>query len=272
MNYSDNSIGQYEVKVMKSNIDIFKQELDQLISQGEQLFSALLQEFTSELNNESKAFLEFIEGYQSWYSESLSVIRQLLPDRFADFTRLYERPKAIRKEITRLNYVIEDCLYGISINNVWDSEVIVEPKDTILLFKQQINILKSVKKRFSSTLFNIKQLTQADLFDSELEAAEELNRKGFIRGAGAIAGVVLEKHLSQVCENHNIKINKKTPHISDYNEELKKREVYEIPIWRKIQHLGDLRNLCDHNKQREPEPEDVEELIEGVAGIIKNIY
>lgn len=45
-----------------------------------------------------------------------------------------------------------------------------------------------------------------------------------------------------------------------------------MPTWRKIQHLGDIRNLCDHNKDREPKNEEVEELIAGVETVIKTVY
>jgi hypothetical protein len=58
-------------------------------------------------------------------------------------------------------------------------------------------------------LFDIKQIVQADLFDSELESAKELSKNKFYRAAGAVAGVVLEKHLSQAVENHNLSLNKK---------------------------------------------------------------
>ena len=61
----------------------------------------------------------------------------------------------------------------------------------------------------------------ADLFDSELDAAEALAKKKFLRGAGAMAGVVLEKHLRQVCSNHSVKISKKAPTINDLNDLLK---------------------------------------------------
>jgi len=52
--------------------------------------------------------------------------------------------------------------------------------------------IKVVKERFESSLFDIRQLVQADLFDSELEAAEELAKNRFSRAAGAVAGVVLD--------------------------------------------------------------------------------
>jgi len=110
------------------------------------------------------------------------------------------------------------------------------------------------------------------LFNSELDVARELNKKGFTRGTGAVVGVVLEKHLSQVCENHKIKVTKQKPTINDFNQLLKDNDVIEMPTWRFIQHLADLRNLCDHNKEREPRKEEIEELINGVEKVTKTIF
>lgn len=139
-------------------------------------------------------------------------------------------------------------------------------------FNVQQSILNSVKSRFESTLFDIKQLVQADLFDSELDSARELLKHKFLRGSGAVAGVVLEKHLCQVVANHNIKTQKKDPTISDSNDLLKKNGVLNTPTWRQIQRLGDIRNLCDHNKKREPTKEEVEELISGVEKFTKSLF
>ena len=121
-------------------------------------------------------------------------------------------------------------------------------------------------------MFDIKQLVQADLFDSELEAAEELNKNGFIRGAGAVAGVVIEKHLEEVCNNHEVKTKKKNPTINDLNQNLKDSDIIDTKTWRFIQRLADLRNLCDHNKKKAPTKEDVDELISGVSKISKTIF
>jgi len=111
---------------------------------------------------------------------------------------------------------------------------------------------------------------QADLFDSELDAAKELNNSGFVRCGGAIAGVVLEKHLAQVCEKHNIKINKKKPTLSDYYENLKNNDVIDSSTFLKIKYLTDIRNKCAHN-DKEPKYEEVEDMIEEVEKIIKKV-
>lgn len=274
---------------MTSNLEKYKEDLEQLIADGELLINSMYKEYAPELfkkiyqgidkekhENFIKLLPNFSSKYQDWYSESLVIIKQLLPDRINDFIKLFEKPKTTRKNISFENYTIEDCLNGLTITSTrglgTEETKIVGPDAAIPRFQQQLNILKSVKRRFISTLFDIKQLVQADLFDSELEAAKELNKKGFMRGAGAIAGVVLEMHLTQVCINHRIKIIKKKPSISDFNDKLKVSKTYETPTWRKIQHLGDLRNLCDHKGKRDPKNEDVDELIEGIEKITKTIF
>ena len=139
-------------------------------------------------------------------------------------------------------------------------------------FVNQLAILESVQARFESSLFDIRQLVQADLFDSELDAARELARRGFLRASGAVAGVVLEKHLGQVAANHGITTRKKNPTIGDFNDLLKDGGVLDIPSWRQVQRLGDVRNLCDHNKEREPTKDEVEELIDGVEKYTKTLF
>ena len=94
---------------------------------------------------------------------------------------------------------------------------------------------------------------------------------GFLRAAGAICGVIIEKHFAQVCNSRSIVLKKKDPTISDYNDAFKD-SIYDTIEWRRIQRLGDIRNLCDHNKGREPTKEEVEELIAGTDRVIKTIF
>lgn len=60
--------------------------------------------------------------------------------------------------------------------------------------------------------------------------------------------------------------------ISDYNELFKKEDIYDTINWRFIQHLWDIRNLCDHKKQRDPSNDEIEELINGTDKVIKTIF
>jgi hypothetical protein len=269
---------------MPTNLDRFKKDLERLSAAGAGLHIAMELECFPEAVNKSlrdeygeKAF-EFIKGlpsfqtaYQRWYSEAIVLLRQLLPDRLPDFIRHYEKPKP-RKNITYENYRIEDFLQGLSITRGYDKERVVGPDAAIPHFHQQLAMVEAAKSRFESSLFEIRQLVQADLFDTELEAAEELANKKFVRAAGALAGVVLERHLAQVCQDRKLPISKKHPSISDLNEVLKGAGAIQVPDWRFIQHLADIRNLCDHSGKAEPTAEQVSDLIAGVKKVIKSVY
>jgi hypothetical protein len=213
----------------------------------------------------------FKSAYQSWYSEAQALVKQLLPDRLSDFVAYYKKPKA-RKEITYENYRIEDYLQGLTVTRGYEKEKIVGPNAAVPQFEQQLAILKSVQGRFESSLFDIRHIVQADLFDSDLDAASELARKKFTRAAGAMAGVVIEKHLLLVCQNHQVKSTKKNPAISDFNEALKAADVIDVPAWRFVQHLADIRNLCDHSKATEPTIEQVTDLLAGVRKVTTTIF
>ena len=208
------------------------------------------------------------EEYQAWYSEALACIRQLMPDRLDDFIGYY-RPGKGRKTIDVTTYTISDYLHGLE-TSLGDRKLVTTAA-AIPLLKQQIQIVKSLRNRFESSLFDIKTLVQADFFDDEFIAAEELNRKGFSRAAGAVAGVVLEEHLGTVAQQHKLPITK-NPTLGELNDLLKKSDVIDIPTWRFIQRLADLRNLCDHKKKEEPTKAFIDELIEGVRKTIKTVF
>ena len=86
-----------------------------------------------------------------------------------------------------------------------------------------------------------------------------------------MAGVVLERHLKSVCDSHGVAVGK-TVTISKLNAVLKEAGVLELADWRRIQLLGDLRNKCDHQQEKDPTKDDVTELIDGVAKIIKKVF
>lgn len=220
-----------------------------------------------------KAVGQFSEEYQPWYSEALSVLQQILPSRVDDFVSYY-RPAKNRKtdSINYENYVIQDYLNGMSVTRGYEKTKVVGQDAAVPKFRQQVNIIEALQKTFESSLFDIRALLQADLFDNELDAAEELKKKGFLRAAGALAGVVLEAHLREVCATHGITIKKAKPTIADYNDALKDAKVIDIPAWRNIQFLADIRNLCDHKKDREPKDTEVDDLIAGVRKVSKTLF
>ncbi len=184
-----------------TNLDKYKKDLEVLIDTGVRLQIGLFEELGMLNNKKDKEQipkdikpLGFKNNYEEWYSESLTLIKQLMPDRLDDFIKLYKNEK--RKEIDHATYTISDCLIGLTTS--YRGEVKTNGKAAIPKFQQQFNILAALRQRFKSSLFDIKQLVQADLLDSEIETAQELNKKGFKRASGVICGVIIEKHLAQV--------------------------------------------------------------------------
>ena len=251
--------------------DEIKKEIENLIDVGTKLYqglssySEIIQDKTlSDEESAKKNAFFFINNYETWYSASLRIIRNLLPEREKDFIILYSGEK--RKEITWQNYTISDALQGKT-----TSSHSFHPGNAQRKMYQQVGILRACLDCFDKKIYDIQVILQADVFDSEIDSARHLLKMGFLRASGAICGVVIEKHLSSVCTSRGITIRKRNPTIADYNDALKD-VAYDTIEWRRIQRLGDLRNLCDHKKDREPTKDEVEELISGTERVIKNIF
>jgi hypothetical protein len=267
--------------VMSTNLDRYRSDLDALIELGDNMYADLQARYLEKegkLSKEQKESAKKIRGtfeveYQKWYTEASAVIHQLVPDRLAEFEDLY-KGDGKRKAVNAINYTVQDWLNGMRAGNKnYSKEKHFDDFATVTMrFATQLQILKTASRRFESSLLDIRQLVQADLLDSEIDSARELVKQRFLRAAGAVAGVVLEKHLGRVAANHSIPVRKKHPTISDLNDLLKSSTVIDIPVWRQIQRLGDIRNLCDHSREREPTSDEVEELISGVAKITKTIF
>lgn len=263
------------------NKDKYIKDLNSLILRGIELQRGLYNELRDEYkesfdklsDEDKKKFLKakFKDNYNSWYNESLSVIKQLMPERLDDFVMLYKLPKRKNSEISYLTYTISDYLVDLVVKDAFGA-IKVNGTAAVTKFQQQYQIVLSLRNRFESSLYDIKQLVQADLMDSEIDSAKLLLKNGFLRAAGAICGVVLEKHFSTICQMRGIKPSKKNPCLNEYNQLLKDEGIIDTPTWRKIAYLADIRNLCDHNKKDEPTKEQLTDLVNSTEKIIKTVF
>ena len=246
-----------------STVQKIEKEIKALLDEQSKLF---------ELQAKKDGIIEFGTRYQSWYTRAVKIVESLAPDRLDEFQALYSGdPK--RKEINELTYALKDFVAGIGpVPDRWSGEKPYNEKNIASIrLLNQIQILSALRTRLSSVLADVTGSLFAELQDHELRAASTL-LKASVSAAGALAGVVLEGHLQRVAVNHKITIRKKNPTIADLNDPLKEASVYDISTWRKIQYLGDLRNLCSHQKSKEPTKEQVGELIAGVDSIIKTVF
>ena len=159
------------------NSEKYKKDLEDLIHKGKNLLYSIHQKYNPEpyKKNEQKEKLEkknidikklpdFRREYENWYTESLAVVKRLIPDRESDFVELYKKSKN-RKTITNENYRITDYLVGLKIFETGSLQLeATTPYEIVIqLFHNQFTILESAQKRFESSLFDIKKLLQSRL-------------------------------------------------------------------------------------------------------------
>jgi hypothetical protein len=250
-----------EIITLASLRERLASELEKLVGEGLELLKALTKGDSESFDN------PFRVGYQQWYTRALGAIRELVPDRLAEFIRLYQIEK--RKQIDMDTYGIHDFMLGFSFTR--GTQTVDVKTITALRFNQQVQIVESARSRLDDILSNVHGVVQAELLDSEIEAAKELLNANHLRAAGTVAGVVLERHLAKVCGARGFTTTKKIPTISDWNDKLKEQGIFDLPTWRGLQRLNDLRNICCHPKEREPVKEEVDELIRGAEKIVKTV-
>lgn len=208
----------------------------------------------------------FVREYQRWYSSALRVVEQVLPDRYAEFRDLYKDDR--RKELSVSTYGIADYVAGIRPSLLTERDALSK---AMRAFERQAAIVSTAEDRLSSVLADIGRTLHSQILDDELAAAKNLLAASHLRSAGVVAGVVLEGHLKKLIVHHKVSF-RRTPMLGALNEALKEAQVYDIPQWRQIQHLADIRNLCGHKGNRDPERAEVEHLIREVEKIVKNVF
>lgn len=94
---------------MPTNLDRYKRDLDALLEKGTLLnvlierecFPKELEKLKERLGDKADALLKslptFIDEYQSWYSEAMALVKQLLPDRLPDLSAITRSRRRVRK-------------------------------------------------------------------------------------------------------------------------------------------------------------------------------
>lgn len=176
------------------------------------------------------------QRYQKWYSSSRAILSKNQPYRLDEFDEVYK-----------------------SVRTIIDSTYITgeQQSEFVSLIERQFRILDAVSSHLKFSAYDIELTVYSVLMKDELEAARHLLSKGFLRAAGAVAGVVLERHLKLLLRKHipPVKHSEKET-LSNLNS-LCKGNVYDNVTWGKIDYLARLRNLCDHDKDREPTKKEV---------------
>ncbi|WP_445514801.1 hypothetical protein [Stenotrophomonas sp. 3(2025)] len=109
-------------------------------------------------------------------------------------------------------------------------------------------------------LFSVRSLVQAEIADSELEQARELNSSGYTSAAAVVAGVVLETMLRTLCDSLSLSHGK----LDKMNADLVKAGRYNSLTQKRITALAAIRNSAAHGKVTEFTAADVSAMIADV--------
>jgi hypothetical protein len=113
-------------------------------------------------------------------------------------------------------------------------------------------------------LRSTRSLIQADVFDSELEQAQELLDAGYKSPSAVVAGVVLETSLRELCDQNDIEHGK----LDKMNAELAKIGVYKKLQQKQITAIADIRNSAAHGKPEEFKEADVQDMIRDITHFV----
>ena len=128
-------------------------------------------------------------------------------------------------------------------------------------------VFNAVKEDFHGGYLNsIRNLVQAEVFESELEQAQELLDSGYKLASAVIAGVVLETSLRDLCDQEGISHGK----LDKMNSDLAKQGKYNKLQQKRITALADIRNSAAHGKPEEFTEPDVQLMIRDIEGILAN--
>jgi hypothetical protein len=132
-------------------------------------------------------------------------------------------------------------------------------------FQRTCAVFGAAKEDFEGGyLASVRNLVQAEVFETELEQAKELLQSGYFPAAAVVAGVVLEANLRQLCASKNLPPGK----LDRMNTDLAKAGAYNSLVQKRITALAAIRNSAAHGDHSAFKKEDVVSMIDEVERLV----
>lgn len=208
---------------------------------------------------------ELRREYQMWYSQVREIVSAHLPNRLPTLENLYYTPsQAYSPEVEDRVYCgIRSYLRSAGSHKSFRDRFEAD-------FEQQRGVLLAIPDIIELQALEVRALVTADLVSGELNEARLLLDHGFVRAAGAVAGVALEAHLKLLHDQSGLVYTDKDT-IRPLALRLRKNDVITLGDEKKCDAMADTRNKCDHRKKTDPTVEEVTELIEDVERFAKRV-
>lgn len=194
--------------------------------------------------------LSLTQQYHVWYSGCHTLVAANLPARTAELAEVHEKHLApFFKHENMAHYQQIPAVRNIAIMQ---------------------GIIGSIPQYLDLSAYDIDLLLAASYVKDQLAEAATLFSIGHERAAGALAGVLLERHLKLLCNKHQPIIT--YPHnaaISNLNDLLQKHAVYDRTQWTRVDWMRQVRNSCDHAGSTAPNSSNVDTLITEVGSFVQ---
>lgn len=140
--------------------------------------------------------------------------------------------------------------------------------DLFYSFDRQIGILEAIPRIIEIKEADFQTLISAEFVEDELAQAEVLLEKKFLRCAGLLCGVALERHLQQLCRRRGID-TETLRGINALAQQLYKTKTIDKIQLQRIGHLAAIRNNCAHaDKETAIKERDIEELFQQTSALV----
>jgi len=186
-------------------LDQLKNKISEL---SEQLIDILIKNCWKNIKR-SKTIEEHTGGLDILDLSETVIEKKLIPPQFfSEYRRWY----SLGKGILEVNYDRESLK---EFTEIYDSILEIQKQSHISkreqlelvdLINHQLMIIKSLPAYLEGKAHNLKLTIASTLMGDELKEARLLLANGFTRAAGALAGVVLERHLKLRFDNTNPRI------------------------------------------------------------------
>jgi len=207
------------------------------------------------------------ERYQVWYTQTLRLVERVLPERRREFEGYYRSDQESRDQSATISTIL-GSLSGSratgekreALAGLFDPGL--EQATFLHLLGMQLAILASAVPTL---------LPEERRPDRELQAARLLLSKAHRRAAGAVAGLVLESHLSRVAQRHGLALPRSgSSSLRRLSRSLREAGVCGSARSRRIERLAELSDACVRGK-RKISPKLVSELLSGVEETLLHV-
>lgn len=213
--------------------------------------------------------------YKRRFDELLSQLEELLAFKESKYNSFTEKHKEEIDSNAFLEWKVKaQNLLSKSCGKESEHYVEFSENDGVSMYGTYYSTLKRLRAVFLAAkedyvggyLRSTRSLIQAEVFDSELEQAEELLKLGYKAPAAVVAGVVLETTLRELCDQENIAHAK----LDKMNSDLAKAGRYNKLQQKRVTALADIRNSAAHGKPDDYSDDDVKSMIQDIERFVAN--